>query len=268
MKLLYICGFPRSGTTYLQRYLLSSLHCTGLDDEQGLDVVWRAMGIVKDRHIDEITADLWSRFPSQTPIGDEEKKRILRIQETHWMGAFVRKNMRHLGADFLDGWCRTVSRRKSILERLLCRYYIVKTPSFVLCPNWPEDYINQSTLFDDYRVIVMVRQPEEVFESGRKHFAHWRHGGVKQELFYQDWIRMHTAVGHKGPSWIMVRHSDLRDHTQKTLSAVVRWLSVGKGHHREFRVGTTDMPQWLTSKQHAEVESLFNASHVLMPEKR
>ena len=72
MKLLYLSGFPRSETTDIHDWLLSSPSCCGIHEEQGLDSVERAMVTLQKIHFDKGTAWLSSLFPLTDSLSEEE----------------------------------------------------------------------------------------------------------------------------------------------------------------------------------------------------
>ena len=200
MKLLYISGFPRSGTSYLHRWLKACMNCYGVKEEQGLDVVWKAMKQFGRGDYDQVSSSLWSLTTLNKSLTDEE---IYRIKETHWMGIFVWKNMKVLGPTFLDGWCWAALKRTPLVKRLVIKNYIVKTPIFVLSPKWPEEYVQQSRLFDDYRVVVLARNPEEVYHSGHNKFPFWKDDGVTKEKLYSLWVDLYRTAQNKSDKWII-----------------------------------------------------------------
>jgi hypothetical protein len=257
MILLYISGFPRSATTYLQRWLLSSKSCFGIDEEQGLDVIWKNMQFLKNSHFDDVTASLWSVL---NKLPEQEKERI---RANHWMGVFVWKNMQVLGSKFLDGWCWGALNDRTLIERMRQKYFVVKTPSFTFSPGWPENFVKESKLFSDYRVIVAIRNPEELLYSGHKQFPFWTDQNVTAESLYKDWLTMYTTAQNKPEKWLIVRHSDLMNHTEDTLAFLTEKLGIKAGPPMKFRATSLNTPQWMSPAQREVVENIMNGSNVL-----
>ena len=255
MKLIYISGFPRSGTTYIHSWLLRSPSCSGVYEEQGLDVIWRTTKLLEGVHYDEVTNWLWKLFPDNESLTPEEQKRILMIKQVHWMGIFVWKNMKALGVKYLDGWCNAK-------RRFWHSCYAIKTPTFELAPDWPEEYVKRSKLFSDYRVICMIRDPEEVYYSGQKHFPHWR--GIKRDVFIKNWLRMYSSIIEKPSKWIMINHADLINSKkrQKLLKAIAKWLKIIYIPPEPFKVTSLSPERWLNLEQRNEVEKIFNSEKI------
>jgi len=268
MKLLYITGFPRSSTTYLFNWLRNSISCYGVREEQGLHVIWGAMDTLKDFHFDDVTSSLWKLFPSGMTLSRDQEAIIQRIKLTHWMGVFTWKNMKDIGPCFLDGWCWGALKARSAFQKVLhnfflTKYFVIKTPASSLTPGWPEEYIRKSSIFSDYRVIVLARNPEEVLHSGMKKFEYWQNGRVNKERLYEEWMRMYTEVQEKPSKWIIVKHADLLKNTKHTLHSLADKLGIVPGPSREFKASSTNCEHWLDEEQQDEVSRIFNGPNVL-----
>jgi hypothetical protein len=268
MKLLYITGFPRSSTTYLLNWLRNSVSCFGVREEQGLHVLWDAIETLKEVNYDDVTSSLWKLFPPGATLNREQETYTQAIKLTHWLGVFTWKNMKSIGPSFLDGWCWSALKARSAFQKvlhnsLITKYFVIKTPASKLTPGWPEEYIRQSSIFSDYRVVALARNPEEVLHSGMKKFEHWQNGSVNKEGLYEEWVRMYTEIQKKPSKWLIVNHADLFQDTKNTLHSLADELGIVPGPPREFKATSTDCEHWLDEEQQDEVSRIFNGPNVL-----
>jgi hypothetical protein len=148
VRLIYITGFTRSGTTYALDLLRGQQGCTGGREEQGLDFYWY----------------LHTLYPTHESIAEE----FARGERTGLrMGGFYAAHaMASQGpAAFLDSMALAGNDSRA-------RNLVSKRPSEFWPTGWPLEYAERSKVFSDFRMIVMRRDFWSMMHSRHNHFPH------------------------------------------------------------------------------------------------
>ncbi|KJR40395.1 Sulfotransferase [Candidatus Magnetoovum chiemensis] len=256
MHFIHITGMPRSGTTYMQECLLNTPSCCGLNEEQGLDYIWDSVRILDKVNYDYVNSILERYIPNEDDIIRNGLKEIRFVKRVQWMGTFVWKNLKTLKEPFLDHWCEAACTKDA-------KFYIHKTPTFKLIKGWPHKFISKSKLFDNYTVIMMLREPEDVIESGYKHFPYWKN--ITKERLYEIWLEMYKDIDKLPPSWIFVRFSDLRTNLKGTLNALSDKIGLPNIPNMHFRTNTSCTQTWLDDKMKEQVKEILASDRILKP---
>jgi hypothetical protein len=189
-RLIFITGFPRSGTSYLHDALLAHPECTGPRYESAAPYLWRMRG-TSVQAVREIAES--ARSSALPPPAYD----LFHVGQYMAFAA---------GADVVD-----------LLDRMLApadggpRNVVVKTPLFQWIPGWPMEYVRESRVFGAYQVLACVRHPKDIYESMRRHFWTWDQPFyqflAECQAFYTALNREpHTRVSHRVMSAITDGH--------------------------------------------------------------
>ena len=218
MIFLHITGFMRSGTTYLQRCLLGTEGCSGLDTEQYLDYFLGELDSLKGEGKEE-GIRVFGKYLS--PLYNEQTRdEIEHASSLLWLGLGMVNNLEAGGPGLVDGICRCLITPETT-------HYIHKKP-FSLPHHMAAlaDYVHDSPLFDELRTLVLIRDPEEVWLSGAKHFEYWRDDPDFRERIRADWHRCYRGLAEFGGNVLAVPHELLKASPEKALKGVAAWCGL------------------------------------------
>lgn len=212
MKLIYVSGFLRSGTTYMLNMLRSHPDCTGGPEEQGLDFMWATNGYGDT--LDEIERYNAMLAPLNAPMSHFAR-----------MGLYFAKSMVERGAAVLDEYALAGN-------NVDAKCLVSKRPTFTLFEGWPEDYIERSSLFTDYRMVIMKRRFGPLLKSLRNKFPALL--GTSWEFLQERYDMFYARIPKRNPKWIVVNYEDIpKDVESKRLENLLELP--GLRMHEEFR---------------------------------
>lgn len=246
MKLVYVTGFPRSGTTYTQRLLASARSCTTANEEQGIDHIWTVVNELKRQglHFNDVTDELIA-----TTRHTDGQDHLSNAFDVYWMGIYVWKNVNALGVSLFDAMCSCACDGDFST-------FVVKTPSMRPDHRWIREYVRQSSIFTDHRTVVLMRHPETAHHSGVKLYKHWSRGVMSTERYLDLWMTYYsTILDRKDDRVIVIPLRYLHQQTLETTRALESWIGLTEIEAPQFRTGTEEFPTWLKKEQRQQVDA-------------
>lgn len=154
--MILITGFPRSGTTYALQLLRNQNRCFGGVEEQGLPWFWHAHKSFPNHHAVE--------------CAHRDKHPTVRMA-----GFYVTQAMVSQGAAVVIDQLATAQAFRTnefLVRKYPLEFLVSKCPLEFWPQGWPSEYVNESSVFDDFRMIVMRRDFWPMMHSRHEHFPH------------------------------------------------------------------------------------------------
>ncbi len=167
MRLIYITGFHRSGTTFMLNQLRLHEQCTGGAEEQGLHK------LLETRWFSKWHRDGYDSVPlTGHALGDQ----LIEI------GRYATHSFIHRGAGVIDGLAiGGLDQSKPNL--------VSKCPDHEFDEGLLSQYVDESNLFDDYRLVIMQRDEMANQRSIRKHFGFYNEDISRMRDLYDKMYR-------------------------------------------------------------------------------
>lgn len=178
-KLVWITGFPRTGTSWLFRQLRRCVECDSIPEEQGLNYLWRTRSL---SDYDAMMVDA-AKCERQT-------------YDVFLVGCQVAKHMVTRPVWTLDGLTRTTGDK--------C--WLFKSPGMVHDASWPDQYVEHSGRWEKCVTICCKRSAETVWRSGCAKWPFW-----EQHFGRDAFDKMHAAYYEQAErrGWLVVDHADM-----------------------------------------------------------
>lgn len=213
--LVYISGFPRTGTTYLHHALLDHPRFAGTEEESGAHVLWgllKAGQTIEDK--DTVLQEAQRRLH-----GDSDSMQVF------LSGFHLWKTLSHRPGEFMDMLLTLPGKND---------FVVGKTPEMISLRGFPEEYGKQTSVFDDIKIVLCRRNLLEIWNSACKLWPSW--GEVYDGP--ESLRTMYEKFYSRGGAFI-VEHEEMRENPQRVLDSVGEWLGCGSIQaQRPFKVST------------------------------
>ena len=198
--LVWITGFPRTGTSWLFRQLRKCRECDWIPEEQGLPFLWAARHGVD---YDAIMSAAWE--------GGRDAYDVALI------GCHAVKHVAARPVWTLDGLTRPRDGK---------RHWLTKTPTMEIDPTFPSAYIARSGRWGRSVVLCCRRDPAATWESGVRKWPHWQ-SQWPGEAFLDAWHDYYCIAADRG--WMIVDHAEMAIDGQQIIDTIcdfLRWRRV------------------------------------------
>lgn len=217
MRLVSVTGFPRTGTSWMRDALRQGVNSCGDSYESGWICLWDTASKFKDiEYVDR---------------GYQRLKLLTDIEEEDFVldsGLYFGHNILAIGVtelfDRMASGLLAASQKEVLVE---------KTPILKFVSGYPKNYVAESRVFDEFKLVVCERPWEEVWESMDELFLHindlnkedcWN----KYNVFYNTYRSMQVNYPERVR---VVEHKDM----PYTYKEVAEWCGIEKPLARPWK---------------------------------
>jgi len=234
--LIWVTGFPRSGTTWMQGSLLGHSRVDGSVEESPLGVLWglllesRLSGGIGSGLSGSMDCSAYCRSLREWEcVLGEGGARCARLSWSVYLAGLLSwKLVGSGGVSSLDG-IAVSGRRKWGGE---VSHIVFKAPGMDWFCDFPGDYVDESSVWCDWRTVVMKRDCGSTWGSCCRQFG-WggvNGRGMSEVEFRERWDRYYSGVCLGDGSHVrVVEHGDCLKDSRKVLGELGEWLGLRGG---------------------------------------